>query len=931
MKLGPSLARLGTTATLACLLAVVTMSQLALLAEAMGVVAFDYGTEWMKVSLVKPGLPFDVVLDRDSKRKIQSAVSFKKWGLEEEILYGTNAYNHATREPKQSFYALKTLLGRSSDGDADRAARDHFSSIFGNDVVGTDRGTCALQRPFQADNSSSYPTLSVEELVGMQLEYGKKLAEETAGEKVQLGLPANFNIGSFGGLDTVVTVPAFFTAAERQAIYDSAVLAGFRPRLVSDGAAAAVNYAQTRTFPQPEKHLFYDAGSGSVRATVVEFSTQAITADSILSIGNTQKEAIVVNVLGAGWDREAGGLKLDLILRDRLAAEFDKQHGSQLSGGTIKTNHRAMARLLKEANRVKHILSANDAASSAVESLAEDIDFRTSIDRQSFEDEVARAGMSKRFTDPVQMALRNAGLSMGDIQSVVLVGGTTRVPLVQAALRSAGVPDDKIAQNVNADEAAVMGAAFYGASYNPQFRMKAIRAYDLVPYPVTLKEASGAEEIIYPAKSYEVEGVVRRYPGATEDFSFELQYAAGSERLLEGHGRGISKVELTGISEGLKDLRESDQLGSIETQVNLTIVSRPLGTYMVESASLTVKPKPGGIAGALKSFFGVSSPKKASATSSSNSSASAAANGTESDATAEDRKADGDDAAAAAASADDDEAAELAARDRVLKLTARTIPSAGTLRSMTGEEQKKSKDRLWTMSQAASRKAAREEARNGIESYIYRVRDMLYDPVFETVSKASEREAIQAKAEELSEWLGDVEGEKAETAVLRLKRASLEKLVKPLETRLLQSKTRTVAYGAFERSLEAGRAFVVEAKANLTAALESNQASKYSLTELDALERQVERDGEWFEKGKAEQAKRGQDEDPAILSEDLDRRRKKVEDTIAKLVKRRIPKTRPPKKAGRGSKGDDKKDKEEKKGGSSDDDKKQEAPKHEEL
>ncbi|KAN0065611.1 lumenal Hsp70 protein [Thecaphora frezii] len=908
MKLRSSIARLGTTATLACLLAVLTATQLAFQAHAMGVVAFDYGTEWMKVSLVKPGLPFDVVLDRDSKRKIQSAVSFKKWGLDEEVLYGANAYNHATREPKQSFYALKTLLGKSF-ADNDKPYRDHLASIFGNDVVATERGTCALQRPYKPDNSSSYPTLSVEELVGMQLEYGKKLAEETAGERVQLGLPANFNIGSFGGLDTVVTVPAFFTAAERQAIYDSAALAGFRPRLVSDGAAAAVNYAQTRTFPQPEKHLFYDAGSGSVRATVVEFSTQAITADSVLSIGNTQKEAIVINVLGVGWDREAGGLKLDLILRDKLAEEFDKQHGAQLSGGSIKSNHRAMARLLKEANRVKHILSANEVANSGIEGLAEDIDFRTSIDRRSFEDAVERAGLPKRFTDPITAALRNAGLAMDGVKSVVLVGGTTRVPLVQAALRSAGVPDDKIAQNVNADEAAVMGAAFYGASYNPQFRMKAIRAYDLVPYPVTLREGDGSEEVIYPAKSYEVEGVLRRYPGVTEDFSFELQYDASAERLLEARGRAISKVELTGISESLKDLRESNQLGSVETQVNVTIVSRPLGTYMVESATLTVKPKPGGIAGALKSFFGVGTPSTGS---------KKEANATKSENATEPPEAD--DKAA-------EEEAELTAKDRVIKLTARTIPLPGALPPMSGEEQKKSKDRLWTMSQAAARKAAREEARNGIESYLYRVRDMLYDPVFEKVSKASERDAISAKVEELSEWLGD-EGERAETATLKLKRASLEKLVKPLETRLAQSKTRTAAFAAFERSIEASRAFVAEARANLTAALAANESSKYSQTELDQLDKQVERDAEWFDKGKAEQAKRGEDEDPAILSEDLERRRKKVEETIAKLRKRRIPKTRPNKKKPAAAAADNKKADDEK---AKDKPEADAPPKHQEL
>ncbi|PWZ00965.1 actin-like ATPase domain-containing protein [Testicularia cyperi] len=897
MKLSSCFAKLGAAIVLACVVALFTAVDV----SALGVVAFDYGTEWMKVSLVKPGLPFDVVLDRDSKRKIQSAVSFKKWGNDEEILFGTNAYNHATREPKQSYYALKELLGRTMDDDADRSTIDRFSTIIGNDVIASDRGTCSLKRPYEYDPQlSSLPVLTVEELVGMQLEYAKKLAEETAGERVNPSLPAGFNVGSFGGLDAVVTVPAFFDAQERQSLVDAATLAGFRPRLVSDGAAAAVNYAQTRTFPKPEKHLFYDAGSGSVRATVVEFSTKPVVIDSILSVGKAQKEAVIVDVRSVGWERGVGGLALDLILRDRLADEFDAKHGATI-GGSIRSNHRAMARLLKEATRVKHILSANDAASASIESLMEDIDFRTMLQRDDFEAAVAKAGMTTKFATPIHQALSRAGLSLKDLDSIILVGGTTRVPLVQAALREAGIPDDKLAQNVNADEAAVMGAAFYGASFNPQFRMKEIRAYDLVPYAVNLKEADGKQEIIFPAKSYESESVLRRYDDVKEDFIFELEYDASAQSLLDKNAgkagdkrdRAISMVEITGIDESLKDLKASKQLDSIETYVNLTIVSRPLGTYSVENAVMLIKPKPGGIAGALKSFFGVSSPKKANATSSATKNASNSTSGADGESGDSGDKADNSEDAS---QEDDDESlSEVPAKDKLIKLHARTIPQNDQVRPLSGEEIKKSKDKLWIMSQAAVRKAQREEARNSIESYLYRVRDMLDDPVFEKVSKSSERKAILAKAEELSSWLSD-EGDSAETSTLKLKRASLETLIKPLEVRLEQSKLRTAAFAAFEKALDENRAFVAEAKANLTAAIAANESSKYAMPELESLEKTLNKDAEWFNKGKLEQSKKSESDDPALLSSDLDNKRKRVHDTISKIKKRKIAKTRPKKK-----------------------------------
>lgn len=912
-------ARIGSASSMLLVLALLAVTLLSTPVTAMGVVAFDYGTEWMKVSLVKPGLPFDVVLDRDSKRKIQSAVSFKKWGLEEEILFGTNAYNHATREPKQSFYGLKTLLGRTTN-EEDKQYVELYKSIFGNDVVSSDRSTCSLKRPYEADSKlSSLPVLTVEELVGMQLEYAKKLAEETAGERVNPSLPAGFNVGSFGGLDAVVTVPAFFNAQERQAIVDSAILAGFRPRLVSDGAAAAVNYAQTRTFPQPEKHLFFDVGSGSVRATVVEFSTKPVVIDSILSVGKASKDSTVVDVKGVGWERNVGGLKLDLILRDKLAAEFDAKHSKQIRG-SIRDNHRAMARLLKEANRVKHILSANDAASSSVESLVDEIDFRTMIQRQDFEDAVTAAGLVPKFTSPISQALANAGLKLSDINSIVLVGGSTRVPLVQNALREAGIPDSKLAQNVNADEAAVMGAAFYGASFNPQFRMKEIRAYDLIPYAVNLKEADGKQETIFRAASYETDAVLRQYDNAKEDFVFELEYDAAAQKALgDSTDRSIAMVEVTGIDDVLKDIKASGQLDQVDTHVNLTVISRPLGTYAVENIVMVIKPKAGGgIAGALKSFFGVSTPKKTATNgTATNGTASAAKNETT---TEDDAQAQGEEG--------EETLASVPAKDKIVKLTARVIPQNDAVRPLSGEEIKRSKDKLWTMAQAATRKAAREEARNAIESYLYRVRDLVDDPTYSSVTKPAERTSIASKTEELSAWLSE-DGETADTSTLKLKRASLESLIKPLETRLSQNKLRAASFAEFETSLADARAFVAEAKANLTAAIEANLSSKYSVTELDALNATIEKDAKWFAEGKQAQDKKGPSDDPALLSGDVDTRRRKVGEQIGKLKRRKIAKTRPKKTPP--PKKDEKKDEKDQKD-QKDQKKDNEAPpRHEEL
>jgi hypoxia up-regulated 1 len=178
----------------------------------------------------------------------------------------------------------------------------------------------------------------------MQLSYVKKLAEDLAGEPVN---------------EVILTVPPYFSQFERDSITDAIEIAGLRTlALVNDGTAVAVNYAMTRTFSTtPEYHVIYDAGASSTRATVVSF---AAAEDPKTKASYTQ-----INVLGVGHDRNTGGTELDLRLRDILIDSFVSKHRRD-----IRKDKRGMAKLWKEAGRVKAILSANSDAMSTVSKLA---------------------------------------------------------------------------------------------------------------------------------------------------------------------------------------------------------------------------------------------------------------------------------------------------------------------------------------------------------------------------------------------------------------------------------------------------------------------------------------------------------------------------------------------------------------------------------
>ena len=234
----------------------------------------------------------------------------------------------------------------------------------------------------------------------MQFSYVKELAESVAGEKVT---------------DVVITVPPFYTQAERDAVVDAVEIAGLRTlALINDGTAVAINYAMTRTFPEPEIHIIYDAGASAIRTTVVEFSTVESTG-----MGKP-KTHTQVNVLASGLDRRSGGVELDRRLLKILVEDFMNKYRVD-----ITEDKQAMSKFRKEANELKIVLSTNEEAVSVVrnpsfnarpitdlvqiKSAFRGIDYRGRIKRSQFE--AASRDLRPRFTIPIHTCLVKAGLT----------------------------------------------------------------------------------------------------------------------------------------------------------------------------------------------------------------------------------------------------------------------------------------------------------------------------------------------------------------------------------------------------------------------------------------------------------------------------------------------------------------------------------------
>ncbi|QRV96305.1 heat shock protein HSP70 family protein [Ceratobasidium sp. AG-Ba] len=403
-----------------------TLLGLALASPALAsILAVDYGADTMKVALMKPGVPFDVVLDRDSKRKIASVVGWKG----EDRLFGQDGRNLATRFPQDTFGGLKTLQGVYFDS----GETSYYTSAAQIAFTQTSRGTFAGKRP----NGEQY---TVEELVAMQLDYVKDLAGQVAGENVR---------------DVVVTVPAYFNQFQRQAVIDATEIAGLKLLTL-------------------ELHIIYDSGASSTRATLVSFETKLITT-GVKKFAKSEN-VTHVTILGSGADTLASGTELSRRINKILVDQLPASLKSSLID-------RSYAKLVREAERVKAILSANADVNAGVEGLVGDRDWKGKIERKVFEKECE--DLYWRFQQPMLDAIAETGVGLEEVQSVILHGATTRVPFVQAILKST-VGSDKIATNVNADEASVLGTAFYGASLSRQFKTKPLKVQDAVTKDVYL-------------------------------------------------------------------------------------------------------------------------------------------------------------------------------------------------------------------------------------------------------------------------------------------------------------------------------------------------------------------------------------------------------------------------------------------------------------
>ncbi|KXN72890.1 actin-like ATPase domain-containing protein [Conidiobolus coronatus NRRL 28638] len=755
------------------------------------VMSIDFGTEWMKIGLVKPRVPFDVVLNRDSKRKTPITLNFRN----NQRTIGANGVALGVRFPADTFEHLKLLLGQDYNSEISQEYRVNHPNRFELDQ--TRNSTL-----FVLDDKHE---ASVEELTAMFFNYAKQEAETTASEKVK---------------DVVITVPAFFNQVQRQAIIDAASIAELNLlALINDGSAAALNYAMTRQFPTAQTHALYDMGSGNTVATIAKFETVTVNSGSKWKKNVTYTD---IQVLGVGYDKTLGGMSFDQRVEQMLLKEFNKKYPNI---SNLKDSPRSVKKLVKEANRVKHILSANTQVKASIESLHEEKDFSTLVTRTQFESECK--DLFSRVHTPLKTALENAKIDAQELDSVVIIGGGVRVPKVQAILKA--LAGDKLSQNLNGDEAMVMGALFHGASISSQFQVKDVRLTDVGIYPIDLAYSeNGGKQL--KATIYDSNAPINQakviHPKVSGDFDLEMDYTVEKEKIP------LFKAQVKGLTEA----NSKYQSEALESKVKVFAKISPFGTAKISHAKAiyTLPPAP--------------EPETTTTT-------SATEKETES------------------ADSNKNKTKEEPVTPKNVTQTVRLdiqYESVG-LPSLSSKQLKDAKDNVARLNKLDSDREALDEARNNLESFGYGIGDFLEQSEVISVSTSEERDTLTQKASEAMEWLEDF-GHKAALKELRDKYASLNEVKKKIVNRKKELSARPKAVKKLEKAIETTQTSLSSIPQNLT----SEQVKFIGSLEAD-VQKYIKDTKDWLNSKVKAQEKLESHEEAAFKSSDLNTYVKQLE------------------------------------------------------